>query len=234
MTESRAWTEHGTKLLLDSVERLDDSQLEEPTGLPGWTRRHLLAHVASNAEALQRLALWARTGEEHRMYSSPEQRNRDIEEGSTRPAEALRGWVRASADGLGHDLAGLPDEAWHAEVVTAQGRTVTATEIPWMRAREVMVHSVDLDAGTTFADLPVDFLVALLDDVVGRRSTKRDGPALNLSSSDTAHTWRVTGAGEPVSVTGPVAELAAWLTGRTSKDLRSTASPGVPELPPWL
>ena len=31
-----------------------------------------------------------------------------------------------------------------AEVVTAQGRTVPATEIPWLRAREVYVHVVDL------------------------------------------------------------------------------------------
>jgi maleylpyruvate isomerase len=70
-------------------------------------------------------------------------------------------------------------------VVTAQGRTVPATEIPWMRAREVCVHAVDLGAGITFGDLPADFTAALLADVVRKRA----------------------GAGE-----GP--ELAAWLTGR--------------------
>ena len=29
-----------------------------------------------------------------------------------------------------------------------------ATDVPWMRAKEVWVHGVDLDAGLAFADLP--------------------------------------------------------------------------------
>ena len=50
-----------------------------PTALPGWTRKHLVAHLAGNAEALLRLLHWAGTGERTPMYTSPEQRNADIE-----------------------------------------------------------------------------------------------------------------------------------------------------------
>ena len=95
-----------------------------------------------------------------------------------------------------------PDQ-WSAEVVTAQGRTVTADEIPWLRAREVCVHAVDLDLRVTFADLPDGFLEALCADVIAKR-------------------------GVVPEVVGPLAERAAWLTGRPHR-LR-----GAPVLGPWL
>ena len=66
-------------------------------------------------------------------------------------------------------MATLTEDQWSAEVVTAQGRTVLADQTPWMRAREVMVHAVDLDAGITFVDLPPEFLAALRDDILAKR-----------------------------------------------------------------
>ena len=226
-----AWVGSGTTSLLTELDALPDDALDGPTTLRGWTRRHLLAHVASNAEALQRLVSWARTGVESRMYSSSEQRARDIEAGSHRTAADLRRWVRSSAAALAADLDGLDESAWTAEVVTAQGRTVPATEIPWMRAREVQIHTVDLDTGRDFAELPRDFLVALLADVTTKRSGAADGPALALHpEDDSGATWTVSGDGDPVDVTGPLADLAAWLTGRP----HTLRQPGLPGLPRWL
>lgn len=60
---------------------------------------HVLAHVCANAEALQHLAHWARTGEETPMYSSPTQRNEDIEAGSHKEASELRGWYATAWQG---------------------------------------------------------------------------------------------------------------------------------------
>ena len=80
---TRAWAQEGTRLLLAGLDRLDDASLDEPCALPDWPRRHLLAHVASNAEAIGRLLTWARTGVETPMYASPEQRAADIETGAT-------------------------------------------------------------------------------------------------------------------------------------------------------
>lgn len=36
---------------------------------------------------------------------------------------------------------------WDAHVVTVQGRTVTVRKIPWIRTREMTVHTIDLDKG---------------------------------------------------------------------------------------
>jgi maleylpyruvate isomerase len=185
---SREWLTDATALFLDGVDKLSDTDLDAPTGLPGWTRRHVVAHVHFNALALGRLVSWAATGTENRMYPSMERRNAEIAEGAALPAADLRRLVHASAEELAAALDALPTEAWTHEVVTAQGRTIAATEIPWMRAKEMAVHAVDLGAGATFADLPDDLVTTLLTDVVTRRAAGGEGPG-----------------------------LAAWLTGRTAE-----------------
>jgi maleylpyruvate isomerase len=228
-----AWAQDGTGRLLALLSRLDDKELDVPSPLPRWSRRHVLAHVAANADALCRLAHWARTGEERRMYASPAQRDAEIEVGSVRPAAELRNWVADSGAQLAEDLARLPGPAWQAPVLTAQGRTVPASEIPWMRAREVYVHAVDLDAGIGFADLPEDFLTALLDDVTSRRSALGTGPALAVTAVDTSTSWQVTGQGEVRPVQAPLPVLAAWLTGRCTVGLLDAAGT-LPDLPAWL
>jgi maleylpyruvate isomerase len=230
--QALAWMHDGTRRLLGDVAALPDDAFIEPTALPGWNRRYLLAHIAANAGALRNLVHWARTGEERRMYTSPEQREADIAAGAELTAAELRAWLAASAQALTADLEELGDgHAWEAKVITAQGLTRSASEIPWMRDREVWVHAVDLHAGTTWRDLPADFLTALLDDVTTRRSAKGGGPALTAAATDTGHTWEVTGTGAPVQVSAPLADLAGYLTGRADT---AGPLPAPPALPPWL
>ena len=172
------WTEFGTEVFFAELDRVPDYELQQPTRLPGWTRRHVVAHVHYNALALCRLVSWAATGSERRMYASPEQRNHEIQQGATLPAPELRRLVRESAEQLRSAYNGLSPDAQTNLVVTAQGRTVPVTEVLWMRAREVMVHTVDLDTGITFDDLPLDFVEALVVEIAHRRVGNGEGPAL--------------------------------------------------------
>jgi maleylpyruvate isomerase len=226
------WTHQGTRIFLSALAALPDDALNRPTALPGWTGRHLLAHVAGNAEALLNLTEWAATGAERPMYSSPQQRDADIASGARRSATDLREWVEDSARRLWIALGALNDSQWSQTVRTAQGRLVPATEIAWLRAREAMVHAVDLDPGLEFSALPHDFLLALVDDIVEQRST-RDQPALVLSTDGGTHRWLVHGRGESIQVSGSLGGVAAFLTGRPRTDVRS-ATGRLPELPPWL
>jgi maleylpyruvate isomerase len=182
------WMEGGTKLFLRQVHGLTRGQWDQPSALAGWSRRHLVAHVYYNARALTRLVSWAATGVESRMYESADQRTAEIEAGAREAPGTLLALADESAAQLAKAMEALSAEAWAAEVVTAQGRVVSATEIPWLRAREVMIHSVDLALGTTFEDLPADFVAALVVDVAQKRGTGPEGPA-----------------------------LAAWLTGRAEQ-----------------
>ena len=167
-----------TSLFLATLDKTSDDELDAPSLLPRWSRRHVVAHVHFNARALGRLVSWAATGTESRMYASAERRNAEIEEGARLPAGELRRLVRSSADELAAALDALSPEAWQATVLTAQGRPVQAIEIPWMRTREVAVHAVDLGTGVTFAGLPPDLVTALVVDVAGKRAAGGEGPAL--------------------------------------------------------
>jgi maleylpyruvate isomerase len=211
LEQSLAWAGQGTELCRQAIASLDEASYDAPSVLAGWSRKHLVAHLAANAEAIGRLVGWARTGQENQMYSSPHQRVADIEAGAKRPGPELTAWFGRSARELAAAMAALPPAAWQAEVVTAQGRTVPATETPWMRSREVMVHAVDLGAGLTFADLPADFRTALRVDVIGKR-----------------------GAETVPDVRGPEAEVTAYLTGRPFTGVTTGNGAPAPELPPWL
>ncbi|MEU1951894.1 maleylpyruvate isomerase N-terminal domain-containing protein [Nocardia rhamnosiphila] len=201
--DSLKWAEHGTGLFLTQTALLDDESMSATSGLPGWTRKHLVAHVAANADALGNLVHWARTGEHTPMYSSPDQRNADIESGAALAASELTNWLNEAVRKLSVAMEALRGDDWHNEVVTAQGRTVPATEIPWLRAREVCVHAVDLGTGTTFADLPDEFLSALVTDVRDKRGLDEipDGPLPEVAAYL---------AGRPHSLAG-VPDLGPWL-----------------------
>jgi maleylpyruvate isomerase len=205
MDRVQEWIDEGTALCRSAL-----VELEAPSVLPGWSRRHVAAHLSLNAEALGNLVHWARTGEERPMYPSAEARNADIEAAAAqRPADELRAWFDSSAATLRAAMDELSPEQWTATVRTAQGLPIPATDIPWMRSREVLIHAVDLNAGVKFADLPTDFLEALCDDI----RTKR---------------------GDVPEVDGPLPELAAYLAGRPYSDVVSPKGDPAEPLLAWL
>ena len=222
------WWADGERLFGTALGRLTDEEFDGPTLLPGWARRQVLAHVARNADALVNLLTWARTGVETPMYPSPEAREAGIAEAAALPPAELRAEVLAGTERLATAVRGLPEEAWSAEVRTAQGRTVPASEVPWMRCREVWVHAVDLDAGVEFDDLPDELLAALVDDVTGMWQRRGEMPDVVLASG--GRTW---GSGS-VRLTGPLPALAGWVTGRAGPDGLSTDGAPVPAAPAWL
>ncbi|WP_379614410.1 maleylpyruvate isomerase family mycothiol-dependent enzyme [Pseudonocardia sp. GCM10023141] len=217
----------GTARLLAVVDKLGNDDLRSPSALPGWTRAHVIGHVARNAEALARLANWARTGVETPMYADREQRSAEIERSATLPPSTLRDDLLRTAGLLDDALAELTTEQWQAEVRSALGRSIPAAEVPWMRIREVWLHAVDLGTDATMTDLPPGVVDLLLDDVTAALSTKDGCPSLRLAPTDRDRTWSLGGADPGGSITGTAADLAGWLTGRFPRDDR-------PTLPRWL
>ena len=205
--DSRRWVSEGTALLTDAIDEVEVAAFDADSQLPGWSRKHLIGHVAANADALGNLLSWAETGVEKRMYASPEQRNADIERAATLPSDELLTWFARGAEAFERAMDRLTAEQWQHEVITAQGLTRQAGDVPWMRAREVFIHAVDLGVGITFADLPEGFLLALADEIRGKRG---------LSDDDLR------------GVSGPLPDVAAWLAGRPHNLV------GAPDLGPWL
>ncbi|MDN5931463.1 MAG: maleylpyruvate isomerase family mycothiol-dependent enzyme [Pseudonocardia sp.] len=234
VTATLPWMGAGTEFLVQLVDALPDDALRAPSGLPGWSRAHVVGHVARNAEALTRLATWARTGVETPMYADAEQRGADIEASAHGSADTLRRDLSRTADELDVALAALDQSTWGTTVRSALGRDIPGTEIPWMRVREVWLHAVDLGSGATMADLPPEVVDTLLEDVTGVLSVRDGCPSAALMATDRDRTWQLGPAGGPVEVHGPAAPLLGWLTGRAGPAALTALGGDIPEPPRWI
>ena len=234
-TRLRARVATATSQLQASAERVSDQQAREPSLLPGWSRGHLLTHLARNADSLRNLLTWARTGVPTPQYSSPEERSQGIERGAGRPAAELLADLDESAAAFDAAVANLPAEAWAAHVGGTGEAGHAAWYTLWRRLLEVEIHHVDLDLGYSPADWPEAFATYCLEQVAHRFAGSHC-PAATLQSSDSPVVVRIGPAGDqPVTtVTGPVRTLLAWLTGRSAGDgLTAEPSGPLPALPSW-
>jgi len=218
--------------LLTTVSALDEAAVGAPSQLPGWTRGHVLAHIARNADSYVNLLTWARTGVETPMYPSMERRNEEIEEGAGRPLAEHVADLRASAERFAAAVAAMPPAAWGNPVRHLNGRVLQPPQLVWGRLRELEVHHVDLGAGYRPADWSDAFTLHLLREVVGDRANA--GPALSASADDLHFKAEIGAGSAPVEVRGPARALAAWLIGRSKGDDVSTADGGpLPDVPTW-
>ena len=222
-----------TDRLLLAVDAMTDDELRGPSRLPGWTRAHVLTHIARNADGLANLAQAARTGDDVPMYAGgKESRDADIEAGSARHLGDIRLDLNDSAERLLQAFADFPDEGLGREVAMLSGATAYGWEIPLMRVREVEIHHVDLGLGYSPADWSPEFAARTLDQVAPVFRQARECPVGVLVATDGAGEWEVAADGPRLH--GPRAELAAWLTGRSPGDglLLEPAGP-VPAAPRW-
>jgi maleylpyruvate isomerase len=223
------WWRDGERVLRAAAGAIPDSDLNGPSLLPGWPRRTLLAHVTCNADALVNLLTWARTGVETPMYASPQARDAQIEQAAALPAAELRSEFAASQTRLAAAMEHMPAAAWQAQVRTAHGRHVPASEVPWMRAREAWVHAADFGGPMTFADIPPAVAGALIGDITALWRSRGDITGVTFAAADTGQRW---GDG-PQVVSAPLTDLLAWMTGRGGKAaVRSAVPPSRP--PRWL
>ncbi|MDT0544450.1 MULTISPECIES: maleylpyruvate isomerase family mycothiol-dependent enzyme [Streptomyces] len=228
-----------TDRLMSSVSRLEESAVDEPSLLPGWTRGHVLAHLARNADAVVNLLTWARTGEPTPMYESEDARDSAIEDAAGRPLPVHLDDLRTSAFRLYAAAAALPAGRRSYEVTMRRGVVEPAGRLPFRRLLEVELHHVDLGVGYTLADLPAAFVEQALDFLTEVRFAGQPGvPPLRLVSGEggrVRHTGRA-GAGREdltaVTVEGPSAALLGWLTGRTDGAGLSCPDGPLPVLPP--
>ena len=169
-----------TDRLLASAAALTDASAGEPSLLPGWTRGHVLTHVARNGDGLGNLLRWARTGTETPMYASREARRADIEAGAGRSAAGLAADVRATAIAFAAEAASLPGEAWAAQVQMLAGPPMPARRVLDWRLREVEIHHVDLATGYRPANWPEEFVTDNLPEVAGSFAGREDTPSCLL------------------------------------------------------
>ena len=198
--------------LLQTLDSLTDDQCRESSALPGWTRGHVLSHLARNAESHVHVLQCAARGEVGEQYvGGAKARKEGIEIHALDSSESLVASVRKSIYALEGQWAATNSEGWKGHGLNSAGATIAMSDIVFLRWREVEVHHADLALDFTFANWNSTYVRYELDRQVMM--------------------WR---ASKPMGLT-PVPKIAlqlspnerlAWFLGRTEVE-------GLPKVPSY-
>ncbi len=220
-----------TTRYLGALSDLTDEDMRAPSLLPGWTRGHVVTHLARNADAFCNLLHWAESGQEHYMYESKEQRDADIEAGAGRSAHELRVDASASA---GRFLQAINElDVRHEDVLVSRAPgqpTFPAKTVATHRLVELEVHHADLGIGYGREDWSPEFCDLLLTRVVEDRA---EGPSMVLKSTDTGGLWKYGVPGQGPTIEGRACDLAWWVLGRGDGSGLTSDAHVLPELGKW-
>jgi maleylpyruvate isomerase len=226
-----------------SASRMTDDSFSSPSLLPGWSRAHVLAHWARNADGQTRMLQAAMHGEVATQYPGGDaQRTADIETGAARPAPLILQDVRAAIDRVEDAWRRMPLEAWSRPTGARIGQR-PAWKSVWARWRETEIHHVDLKAGYTHDHWPAEFVTLMLPRVVSTLDTRlTDKTPVRVQADDREWTQASAAAGpsdDPVIVRGVASAVLTWLIGRpvpATANLiasRSGRHCPLPQLRPW-
>jgi len=228
LADNLALLAHETTLLMRTAAGLDDESVRVASRCPGWTRAHVLSHIARNADALGNLVSWAVTGTPRAMYESPEARDADITAGANRGARKISTDLEESAARFAAAARGLAGAPERVEVEMRGGRKVLGGQLPTLRLLEVVFHHVDLVTGYTFAEADPGFVKRATTIAVGRFSARDQAPSVRLRS-DEGDTWSIGDGSQ--EVTGSNAALLLWLARGDGAGVSSQTP--LPVLPSW-
>ncbi|HEX6151612.1 maleylpyruvate isomerase family mycothiol-dependent enzyme [Nocardioides sp.] len=218
--------------LTRTVDGLHSRDWSADSLLPGWTRAHVVAHLALNGEALRDVLRGEIDHTQVPMYASQEARDADIEELSGAEPAELRDRLLGSLTTFLDVVQSVPDDVWDRRFErTPGGQSLPLDAIPLMRVREIEIHHADLGLGYTADDWPPAFAETVIGSMV-RRLDPDDG--FRVAPLDSDRSWDVgaAGADAPV-VTGPVAQVAWWLTGRAPGEQVRCSRGDLPPIGAW-
>ncbi|MFD9128046.1 maleylpyruvate isomerase family mycothiol-dependent enzyme, partial [Kitasatospora sp. NPDC059571] len=197
--------------LRDTLDALTDAQARQPSLLTGWSRGHVITHLARSADVYRWLLALARTGTEPEPRADAAGLDRALREGAGRAAADLTADLCRSLDGLIGDAAALPAERRTVLVTALAGWRHPAWYTLHRARRELESHHVDLDLGYAATDWPAGYVRRTLDETIAAL-TARGFPVARIEAADLGRAWAPARTGP--AVTGPGHALLAWLAGR--------------------
>jgi maleylpyruvate isomerase len=219
-----------TRRLVRTADSIADDEYAAPSGLPDWTRGHVLAHLALNAEGLAGALSGIVEGERVPMYASQEARDDDIGRLAAARPSVIRSRLLGATTDLADALDAVPDDQWDTTIDRVPGgRTFIAGDVPGMRLGEIEIHHADLAAGYSRGDWPVAYVLLMLD-ARSEKGVSADS-SFHARATDLDRTWRF-GEGGP-TVTGSGADLGWWLTGRGTGEGLTSDSGTLPQIGTW-
>ncbi|GGK32829.1 maleylpyruvate isomerase [Pilimelia terevasa] len=222
-----------TSRLLGAAAALGEGDARRPSLLPGWSRAHVLTHLARGADSRVRLLTAARTGADIPQYTSGQDREREIAHGANRPLAAIRADLAASAARLRRAVLAHPADRWDRYVRWLGGVHRPARAVLPSRLRELEIHHVDLAVAYTPRHWAPSFVHQELADTAA--ALRRGGALADLLLHATDTGQRLPLGRRPlrtVRATSPT--LLMWLAGRPTATTLHVHPPGpLPAPPAW-
>jgi maleylpyruvate isomerase len=230
-TADSAAIAEATDSLLATANTLSDADVLAPSLLPGWSRGHVLTHLARNADSLVNRLTSAVTGVNIPQYPSPAARQAGIEAGAARPiGEQVRD-LEESHRRFAAAVDTVPPAKWASDLRDTSGETRPASKILEARLREVAIHHLDLNAGYSASDWPSPFALRMLSSVVPAFEIRGIEP-LTLLPDDIDARIDVSG-GSALEIRGTTSALTTWLLGRDDGSALEVTGGQLPTPPAW-
>ena len=136
-----------TQRLIDDARIMTEPDLRAPSLLRGWSRAHVLGHLARGADAMRSLLVGARAGQDRPAYASLAARTADIDNSAAAGAKELVADLASSAMALRTVALQLNDQAWRYQVRVLDSARFPASQLLTRRLAEVELHHCDLGIG---------------------------------------------------------------------------------------
>ncbi|WEO99021.1 maleylpyruvate isomerase family mycothiol-dependent enzyme [Streptomyces sp. FXJ1.172] len=218
--------------LVAAAAALSDAELRAPSALPGWTRGHVLAHVAHSADAYVWLLGLARTGREPGPRADRATLAAALRRDAALSAERLTDLLRESLDQFTGQARAMPAPAWDTVVAALAGWRHPAWYLLLRCLRELETHHLDLGVGHGTERWPDAYVSWALDDTLG--TLRAQGfPLASVEAVDLGRRWYLAAQGP--SVAGAGHRVLGWLAGRLQAGTLTTGGPArpLPRPPAW-
>jgi maleylpyruvate isomerase len=216
-------------MVMATVASLADDELGKPTGCAGWTRAHVIAHLARGADAMTNLASWAVTGQASPEYESATQRDADIEAGARQSAADLAADLERANARLLEAFQALKGGVQVRTLPTLRAGEIDAFSLPARRTTELIIHHDDLGTTWELHEADPDSVLDAIEVYVRRLQVNPDSPGLRIIAGE-GDEW-IVGDGS-FRIEGYYEELLAYLTReRVEEGLQYEGE--LPKLPPW-
>jgi maleylpyruvate isomerase len=159
--------------LIDEARIMTRSDLQALSLLPGWSRAHVLSHLARGADAMRTLLTGARAGQDRPAYASLQARNADIDRSAAAETDDLVDDLVGSAMALRTVARQLPDTAWRYQVQMLDSPRFPASRLLAWRLAEVELHHCDLGIGYGHDRWSAVFAAMELDEPMRSQRTER-------------------------------------------------------------
>ncbi len=216
-------------MVMATVTSLADYELSMPSKCRGWTRAHVIAHLARGADAMTNLATWAVTGQETPAYESREKRDADIEATATLSAPALAADLEQANARLLAAFQMLKDGVQVETLPTLFSGEINALSLPARRTTELIIHHDDLGTTWEWHEADPDAILDAIEVCVRRLQINPDSPGLRIVAGE-GEEWTV-GDGS-YKIEGYYDELLPFLA-REQVEEGLQYEGELPKLPPW-